>query len=530
MTTVNGGSYMHVTSRLSSQFSSNEDDVLDVSSATNSIHEAISQESWYQQTLSVVVVGASGDLAKKKTYPSLLKLFEENLLPADGIIYGYARSRKSHEEFRRHLLPHLKKTGTNEIIVKDFLSKCYYHSGKTYGDKSAYADMIGDGLVPFEESTKNTVSNRLFYLAVPPDVFGESGVVIKTHGMSTTGWTRVVIEKPFGQDLESCDALLQTLSENFEEHHLYRIDHYLGKEIVQNMLMFRFSNSFWEPIWNSDTIESVVITFKEPFGTDGRGGYFDKYGIIRDILQNHLLQVATLFAMEPPKNEDADAIRDAKVEVLKSMEILSLQDCLLGQYDGYSDDPTITNKDTNCPTYAAIRCKINNPRWKGVPFILQAGKAMDEKVCDIQVRFKPAKSFPSMRRSSKNFLENAPAEMVMRLQPDPCISLNLNIKSPGFSTMPTRGNMVMRYEDMPNLSNPDAYTRLLLDVIRGKQGSFVRDDELRFSWQIFTPLLHAIDDTKVRPLPYRFGSSGPANREAWMAETTKSVLPLQASL
>jgi glucose-6-phosphate 1-dehydrogenase len=202
-------------------------------------------------------------LAKKFTYPSLLKLFEENLLPADTIIYGYARSPKSHQELRKHLLPYLIKTGTNEIIVKDFLNKCFYHYGKTYGDESAYAEMIDDGLVTFEESTKSVVSNRLFYLAVPPDVFGESGVVINKLGMSTSGWTRVVIEKPFGRDLESCNELLATLSANFDEHHLYRIDHYLGKEIVQNMLLFRFSNSFWEPIWNSDTIESVTFTFKE---------------------------------------------------------------------------------------------------------------------------------------------------------------------------------------------------------------------------------------------------------------------------
>lgn len=234
--------------------------------------------------------------------------------------------------------------------------------------------------------------------------------------------------------------------------------------------------------------------------------------------------------MEPPKNEDFDSIRDAKVEVLKNMGVLSLQDCLLGQYDGYSDDETITNKETNCPTYAAIRCNINTPRWKGVPFILQAGKAMDEKVCEVRVRFKPAKSLQSMRSSSKSFFDSAPAEMVFRLQPDPCISLNVNIKSPGLSTTPTRGNMVMRYEDMPNLSNPDAYTRLLLDVLRGKQGSFVRDDELRFSWQIFTPLLHSIEDTNVRPLPYKYGSHGPESREAWMAEMTGSGLPLQASL
>lgn len=268
----------------------------------------------------------------------------------------------------------------------------------------------------------------------------------------------------------------------------------------------------------------------QPFGTEGRGGYFDKYGIIRDILQNHLLQVLTLFAMEPPETEDADAIRDAKVEVLKNMDILELQDCLLGQYDGYADDHTIHNKDTNCPTYAAIRCKINTPRWEGVPFILQAGKAMDEKLCEVRVRYKPASGLQTMRRTSKSFIEHTPAEMVLRLQPDPCMSLEMNIKTPGLSSVPTRGNMTMKYEDMPNLSNPDAYTRLILDVMRGKQGSFVRDDELRYSWQIFTPLLHAIEATRVRPLAYKFGSTGPESRDAWMDEMTSPGKPMKASL
>jgi glucose-6-phosphate 1-dehydrogenase len=209
------------------------------------------------------IVGASGDLAKKKTYPSLLKLFEESLLPSDTIIYGYARSVKSHEELRKHLFPHLMTMGTNEIIVKDFLRMCFYHSGKTYGDEAAYIELIEDGLVKFEESTKSIVCNRLFYLAVPPNVFGESGRVIKKFGMSSSGWTRVVIEKPFGSDLQSCNELLQTLAQDFDEHHIYRIDHYLGKEVVQNMLLFRFSNSFWEPIWNNETMESVTFTFKE---------------------------------------------------------------------------------------------------------------------------------------------------------------------------------------------------------------------------------------------------------------------------
>ena len=254
---------------------------------------------------------------------------------------------------------------------------------------------------------------------------------------------------------------------------------------------------------------------------------YDRFGIIRDILQNHLLQVLTLFAMEPPENDDADSIRDAKVEVLENMEIISLDDCLLGQYDGYSDDSTIENKDTNCPTYAALRCWIHTPRWEGVPFILQAGKALDEKLCEVRATFKPAKTLASVQSVSKKI---EPSELVLRLQPNPAIELHNNTKIPGLSTSPMKSKMTMSYEDIPDLSNPDAYTRLLLSVMRGDQGSFVRDDELRRSWEIFTPLLHAIDDTGVRPLPYKPTSKGPEERAKWMEKMSKSTSPLQSSL
>jgi glucose-6-phosphate 1-dehydrogenase len=284
------------------------------------------------------------------------------------------------------------------------------------------------------------------------------------------------------------------------------------------MQLFRFGNTVWEWMWNRNAIENVTFTFKEPYGTDGRGGYFDNYGIIRDILQNHLLQVLTVFAMEPPAGDDGDSIRNAKTDVLNHMEPILLENCLLGQYDGYADDPTIHNKDTNCPTYAAVRCFINTPRWKGVPFLLQAGKAMDEQLCEVRVRFKTPPTLASVRKQAKKLATN---ELVMRLQPHPSIELHSNIKTPGLSSAPMPSAMTMRYDDIPNLSNPDAYTRLLLDVLRGKNGSFVRNDELRRSWEIFTPILHAIERDNVRPLPYKYGSKGPALRESWLEEMGK---------
>jgi glucose-6-phosphate 1-dehydrogenase len=282
-----------------------------------------------------VVVGASGDLAKKKTYPSLLYLFQDNLLPANTVIWGYARSAKSHQELRDHLYPHLIKTKAPEIVVQEFLAKCFYHSGKSYGDEKAYTEMI-QKIANYEAKTTSAACNRLFYLAIPPNVFGETGIAIKSTGMATTGWTRVIIEKPFGRDLASCQKLLQTLRKDFEEHHIYRIDHYLGKEVVQNIMLFRFGNSWLEHLWSKDAIQSVTISFKEPFGTEGRGGYFDNYGIIRDILQNHLLQILALVAMEPPLGDDGDAIRNAKTQVLKNMDPISLDNVLLGQYIGYN--------------------------------------------------------------------------------------------------------------------------------------------------------------------------------------------------
>lgn len=477
-----------------------------------------------------MVVGASGDLAKKKTYPSLLYLFQDNLLPANTVIWGYARSAKTHQELRDHLYPHLIKTGSPEIVVQEFLAKCFYHSGESYGDEKAYTEMIHQ-IANYEAKTPSAACNRLFYLAIPPNVFGETGIAIKNTGMAMTGWTRVIIEKPFGRDLASCQKLLQTLSKEFDEHHIYRIDHYLGKEVVQNIMLFRFGNSWLEHMWSKDAIQSVTISFKEPFGTEGRGGYFDHYGIIRDILQNHLLQVLALVAMEPPQGDDGDAIRDAKTQVLKNMDPLSLDDVLLGQYHGYSDDPTIPieNKDTNCPTYCAIRCQIHTPRWEGVPFILQAGKALDEQLCEVRIRFKPPKSLYAVQTQAKKLQAN---ELVMRLQPDPALEMTTNIKTPGLANSPIQTSLSMNYktlETVPGKREPDAYTRLLLDVLRGRQGSFVRDDELERSWELFTPLLHQIERDNIPPHPYHYGSKGPSSRDAWMTKMGVYETPIAAA-
>lgn len=352
--------------------------------------------------LTVVVVGASGDLAKKKTYPSLLNLYDDNLLPTHTSVVGYARSKMSDDDLRDRLRPYLLETDHGPEVVERFLRRCVYHGGDSYGDLDSYA-RLKDNIEQYEGRNGNVkVYNRLFYFAIPPNVFGETAVAIKKTCMQdpSKGWTRLIVEKPFGRDLESFEELNSTLAEHFTEEHLYRIDHYLGKEMVQNLAVLRFSNIYYEKIWNAENVKTVIFTFKEPFGTEGRGGYFDQFGIVRDILQNHLLQVLTLLAMEAPKileGPDAgEAIRDAKVAVLNAIEPIGIDDVVLGQYEGYADDPTIENKDTNTPTYATIMLRVNTPRWRGVPFIMKAGKALNERKAEIRIQFKDAPNTDTM--------------------------------------------------------------------------------------------------------------------------------------
>ena len=236
----------------------------------------INDEGWKTAGLTVIVIGASGDLAKKKTFPSLLHLYDDSLLPEDAIIWGFARSAMSDDELRRKLRPYLEKTNVGPDVVDSFLSKCFYKRGTWYGDKGAYSN-LNSTISLHEAKYKNKLEhNRLFYFAIPPNVFEETGVAIKDACMAEHGWTRIIIEKPFGRDLQSCEALLATLSKHFHEDQLFRIDHYLGKEMVQNLLVLRFGNLMFERLWNRDNIQCVLLTFKEPFGTEGRGGYFGK--------------------------------------------------------------------------------------------------------------------------------------------------------------------------------------------------------------------------------------------------------------
>ncbi|GFW68111.1 glucose-6-phosphate 1-dehydrogenase X [Trichonephila clavipes] len=334
-------------------------------------------------------------------------------------------------------------------------------------------------------------------------------------GITGLGWTRVIIEKPFGRDSVSSAELSKHLSSLFKEEEIYRIDHYLGKEMVQNFMALRFGNRIFGPIWNRDNIASIMVSFKEPFGTQGRGGYFDSFGIIRDVMQNHLLQILCLVAMEKPVTTFAEDIRDEKVKVLKSMKEIELKDVVLGQYvgnpelegdgkEGYLDDPTVP-KDSVTPTFAMAAAFINNERWDGVPFFLRCGKALNERKAEVRIQFKDVPGDIFNQKCKRN-------ELVVRVQPGEAVYLKFMNKIPGniasFDLEETELDLSYnsRYKE---LVMPDAYERLVLDVFCGSQMHFVRSDELSEAWRIFTPLLHKIEKDRIKPVSYRYGSRGP---------------------
>ncbi|KAH9090806.1 hypothetical protein Ae201684P_006211 [Aphanomyces euteiches] len=448
---------------------------------------------YMKQSLTILVVGASGDLAKKKTYPSLLELFVHNFLPKHTIICGYARSHKTDDEFRAFLSPFLKTKDERKKL--QFLQMCTYRQGGY--DSVADVGKVSTELRALEKSTGLSVHNRLFYFAIPPNVFVPAGSAIKGAALSTTGWNRLIVEKPFGHDLESCVDLCQAMGALYSEDEIYRIDHYLGKEMVQNLLLLRFSNSTLEPMWNRNHISSVTITFKEDIGTMGRGGYFDSYGIIRDVMQNHLLQVLSLVAMEPPVrcvgDNHANFVRDEKVKVLRCIEPVQIQGANLLLIGSSRQQLTV--------------------RW--VPFIMKAGKALDERKAEVRIQFKEAPGAAQMFPNA-NIPRNA---LVLRLQPNEAVYLKTNVKSPGLRTVPMASELDLSYAARyADTHMPDAYTRLLLDVLRGYQSMFVRDDELIAAWSIFTPLLQEIDAKQIKPLPYVFGSRGPAESDALTAK------------
>ncbi|EPZ31985.1 polyadenylate binding protein [Rozella allomycis CSF55] len=425
--------------------------------------------------VSIVVFGASGDLAKKKTFPALFQLFKFGYIPKNSQIIGFARTFMTLVDFHSHIKQFLKSEDDSSIL--EFLGICTYISGQ-YDQDDSFSLL----------NSKLLFQDRIFYFALPPSIFLDVGVRLKSFCF--TNQSRVILEKPFGRDYESAKTLLNQLALVFEEKQMFRIDHYLGKEMVKNLLCLRFANVMFGACWNRNYIDNVQITFKERIGTAGRGGYFNDFGIIRDVMQNHLMQILSIVAMEKPQSLNSQDIRNEKFE-----------NVILGQYTtngkepGYLDDKTVPNGSVT-PTYAAAVLFIQNDRWKGVPFILKCGKA------EVRIQFKdvPGNVFKDVSRN----------ELVLRVQPNEAVYLKLMVKKPGLATDCVISELDLSYSNrFKDIRIPDAYESLLLDVLQNDSSNFVRDDELLEAWRIFTPLLNKIENENIKPVPYEFGSRGP---------------------
>eukprot|EP00930_Biecheleria_cincta_P002437 TRINITY_DN10344_c0_g1_i1.p1 TRINITY_DN10344_c0_g1~~TRINITY_DN10344_c0_g1_i1.p1 ORF type:complete len:628 (-),score=144.43 TRINITY_DN10344_c0_g1_i1:440-2278(-) len=480
-------------------------------------------EAWHQGKISIIVLGATGDLAKKETFPALLDLYAHDYLQKECIILGYGRKQMTTEDMRKHLAEELpKSTVCREMLecipfIPAFLEKVQYCAGKydSADDMAALDKLLTTEEDKFDAPDKK--AHRVFYFAIPPFVFLGAAKAINDSARAKNGFTRLIVEKPFGHDLKSASELQDGLGALFKEEEICRMDHFLGYEICQNILSIRFGNIWLNSLMNNHNVASVRISLKENFGTEGRGGYFTKYGIIRDVIQNHLLQVLCLVAMEKPSSISPEAdVRDAKVTLLKQMLPFDEKEVVLGQYTGadgkpgYLEDDSIAEADREtakyCPTFCQMVARIDNDRWRGVPFIIRAGKGIDASKCEVRIQFKNADPAPKLfgdKKCPRN-------ELVMRVSPDEAIYMKMNVKSPGLAPNLLQSEMDLSYGDRyPGIYTPSAYTRLILAGIRGISDSFVRNDELMRSWELYSPLLESLEGKKELPIPYARGSRGP---------------------
>jgi glucose-6-phosphate 1-dehydrogenase len=495
----------------------------------------------------MVIFGATGDLTKRKLFPALYQLAAEHLLAPNFAVLAIGRDASENDDsFRDKMRAALQESDEvkhfDEETWRRLRDRIFYAGGDAT-DPSAYAE-IKTRLDQIEDSRPEEERNRFFYLAVPPSVFepivrhlSESGLVPRHDDPKQRPWARIVVEKPFGHSLETARQLNALVLSLFAEHQVYRIDHYLGKETVQNVLVLRFANSIFEPLWNRSHISHVQITAAEEVGVEARGKYYEEAGVVRDMFQNHLMQLLALTAMEPPPSMTADAVRDEKVKVLKSVRWLTPEtiptSVVRGQYaagrvkgrevPGFCDEPDVA-KDSQTPTYAAARFFVDNWRWQGVPFYVRSGKRMAKRVSEIAVQFHTP---PHLMFGEDGQLgELQPNTLVMRVQPNEGISLNFEVKVPGAAVALTEHvevapvDMDFTYAEAFGETAAPAYETLLLDVMIGEMTLFTRSDEVEAAWKIIDPLLAYWEANPNQPMArYPAGSWGPEEADALLAES-----------
>jgi len=482
----------------------------------------------------VVIFGASGDLTARKLIPAVYNLSMDNLLPADFFLVGYGRKPIPDDEFRALAAAAVKEFSRRELKpdVWDRIAAHTSYVAGGYDEKPAF-DRLAEHIKAIEKTIGREVQT-LFYISTPPSVFapillnlGASGLAGRYAGQAHHA--KVIIEKPFGRDLTSAVELNATIRQVFEEHQVYRIDHYLGKETVQDLLVQRFANAIFEPLWNRNFIDSVQITVAEEVGVGTRGGYYEQSGCLRDMIQNHTMQLLALTAMEPPVAYEAEAIRDEKVKVLKAIQPLKLGaggDVARAQYGagmlagkavpGYREEGGIAAQSAT-ETYAAIRLSINNWRWQGVPFYLRSGKRMARRVSEIAINFKRAPGTLFAESERFNLAANT---LAFQIQPDEGLSLILNTKIPGLETRTQPVKMNFRYSTTFGSNTPEAYERLVLDAMIGDGTLFIRGDEAETSWKLYTPVLAAWAAAGREGIDtYAAGSWGPASGDALLARS-----------
>lgn len=475
----------------------------------------------------LVIFGASGDLTRRKLIPSLYRLFKNGLLTGNFFILGASRTKLNDESFRADMEEALRQSrGFEAGAWAEFAKKLFYMPLDGFTDKASYGRL--KAAISEKDSAFSTRGNRIFYLATPPSAYGEIAGMLGEAGLSgeKEGWARLVIEKPFGRDLKSAIELNTSLYRHFNEEQIYRIDHYLGKDTVQNILMLRFANTIFEPIWNRRYIDHVQITVAESIGIEKRAGYYEEAGVLRDMFQNHILQVLSLVAMEPSSVYESELVRDERVKVFRALRPLGMDNMkgslVVGQYTsgvvdgkpvaGYRDEEGVP-KESVTPTFAAMKVFIDNWRWQDVPFYIRSGKRFPKKFSEIVIQFK---ALPHRMFKETIYGEIGPNALILRIQPDERVQMKFHTKNPG-SRVKLR-DVIMDFAYTQGYSGLllDAYERVILDCMAGDKMLFVREDGMRLCWSFLKDALELIDEQgpfSPELLFYGAGSTGPVESD-----------------